>query len=241
LWDLLERIKHILCFLVVRKDELKILSKNPTPKNYWGGVFFKYMSTSRLETFSDGVIAIIITIMVLELKVPHGAQISDLQPLIPIFFAYILSFRTIGAYWNNHHHLFLSISEERTRSFKTARQISPKIMWANLHLLFWLSLIPFSTAWLGENYTASWPTAIYGILLLISAIAFQILQKTIVPNHDQQPKQSQKISNELKGKLSLVFYILAVFLAFINPWFSDILFILVAIMWFIPNSHLEET
>ncbi len=130
------------------------------------------MNTSRLEAFSDGVIAIIITIMVLELKTPRGWDISDLFPLAPVFIAYLLSFRSIGAYWNNHHHLFQGV-----------KSISTTLMWANLHFLFWLSLIPFTTAWLGENYTKAWPTALYGISLLLTAFAYQLLQKTILLNH----------------------------------------------------------
>lgn len=173
------------------------------------------MSTNRLETFSDGVLAIIITIMVLELKIPHGSDLADLQPLVPIFLAYALSFQVIGTYWNNHHHLL-----------HAAKEINSKIMWANLNLLFWLSLIPFATGWLGENYTQSWPTATYGILLLLAAGAYQILQKTIT---------NQKSGNETKGVLSLICYILAVSLAFVNPIFSDLLYASVAIMWFIPK------
>ncbi len=173
------------------------------------------MSTTRLEAFSDGVLAIIITIMVLELKIPHGSALIDLQPLIPIFLTYALSFQIIGIYWNNHHHLL-----------HAAKEINSKIMWANLNLLFWLSLIPFATGWLGENYTQSWPTAMYGILLLLAAGAYQILQKTIT---------KEKSDNETKGKLSLICYMLAVFLAFVNPIFSDLLYASVALMWFIPK------
>lgn len=179
------------------------------------------MNTTRLETFSDGVLAIIITIMVLELKVPHGAEITDLKPLIPTFLAYILSFQVIGTYWNNHHHLL-----------HTTKTVTSKIMWANLHLLFWISLIPFFTSWLGEHHTESWPTAMYGILLLLTAFSYAILQKTIVTD-------PSKLGSDLKGKISLGCYSLAVLLAFVNPIFSDFLYLLVALIWFIPDRRLH--
>lgn len=186
------------------------------------------MNTSRLEAFSDGVIAIIITIMVLELKVPHESDLAGLRPLIPVFLAYILSFITIGTYWNNHHHLL-----------KVAKIINSKIMWANLHLLFWLSLIPFFTGWLGENYTKAWPTALYGVFLLCAAFAYQILQRTIVIHHGKNSELHSKLGQDIKGKISLACYILAILFAFINYWVSDILYTSVALMWLIPDRRLE--
>ena len=153
----------------------------------------------------------------MELKIPHGHELADLTPLLPIFLAYALSFRSIRAYWNNHHHLF-----------KGVKEVNPKIMWANLHFLFWPSLIPFATGWFGENYNQSWPTALYGILLLLTAFAYQILQRNITTDKQSLP---------LKGKISLLAYLLSVILAFINPIFSVILFILVAGMWFIPEKN----
>lgn len=185
------------------------------------------MSTSRLETFSDGVIAIIITIMVLELKAPAGTNLSDLVTLAPTFLAYLLSFWVVGIYWNNHHHLL-----------QTVKTLNSHIMWANLHLLFWLSLIPFFTGWLGENYTQSWPTACYGILLLLAAFAYQILAKIIINTHQQKQELTQNLGSDVKGKLSLICYILAVILAFYQPILSDILYASVAIIWFIPDRRL---
>lgn len=185
------------------------------------------MTTSRLEAFSDGVLAIIITIMVLELKIPHGAELTDLQPLIPTFLAYLLSFQVIGTYWNNHHHLL-----------HATKAINGKIMWANLHLLFWLSLIPFATAWLGEHYTQSWPTALYGILMLCAAFAYQGLQLSIVKHKSNNDELMQKLGSDIKGKISLGCYSAAVLLAFVNPVFSDLLYVAVALVWFIPDRRL---
>lgn len=188
------------------------------------------MTTSRLEAFSDGVIAIIITIMVLELKIPHGFELIDLQPLIPIVLAYMLSFQVVGTYWNNHHHLVA-----------VAKTVTPKIMWANLYLLFCLSLIPFATGWMGENYAAHWPTALYGILLLLTGFSYQMLLQAIIESHPNSSELLKKIGNNIKGKISLGCYSAAVLLAFVNPAFSDLLYVTVALVWFIPDRRLVRT
>lgn len=187
------------------------------------------MKTTRLEAFSDGVLAIIITIMVLELKVPHGADLESLKPLLPKFLSYVLSFVYIGIYWNNHHHLLQS-----------ADSTNGKILWANLHLLFWLSLIPFTTGWMGENHFASLPTAIYGINLLFSAIAYTILQFQIINHHGKDHVLAQAVGNDWKGKISLLFYIIGIGIAFINQWIADILYVVVALIWLIPDRRIEE-
>lgn len=180
------------------------------------------MNTSRLEAFSDAVIAVIITIMVLELKAPQAADLAALQPLMPVFLAYVLSFVVIGSYWNNHHQLV-----------RAASQVNPRLMWHNLHFLFWLSLIPFFTAWLGENYRHTWPTALYGALMVLVAIAYQLLQKTILANG----RKKSTAGGDLKGALSLLLYGLSVIVAFIQPWLADILFGAVALMWFVPDQR----
>lgn len=185
------------------------------------------MNTTRIEAFSDAVLAVIITIMVLELKAPAGSDLAALRPLLPSLLIYILSFQVVGSYWNNHHHLL-----------RVARQVDSRIMWTNLHLLFWLSLVPFFTAWLGQHYRAAWPTALYGSLLLICATAYQYLQRAIMAG---QPEVAKRIGQNLKGKLSLAFYAAAVPLAFVSHWFSDLLFVLVAITWAIPDHRLERT
>lgn len=183
------------------------------------------MSTTRLEMFSDGVMAVIITVMVLELKTPHGPELQELYHLLPTFLTYILSFTVIGIYWNNHHHLI-----------HVAKQVTTNIMWANLLLLFCLSLIPFFTAWLGEFYMAAWPTALYGIILLLAAFAYLILQHAIVASENENLKKN--LGSDMKGKISLICYIAAVVCAFINPVISDILYAVVAMVWFIPDKRL---
>ncbi|HOW35094.1 MAG TPA: TMEM175 family protein [Candidatus Omnitrophota bacterium] len=187
------------------------------------------MPKTRLEAFSDGVIAIIITIMVLELKVPHGTDFASLRPILPSFLSYILSFIVLGIYWNNHHHLL-----------HAAKHINGKIMWANLHLLFWLSLVPFVTNWLGENHNESWPTFLYGIVFLMAAVAYVILQTLIVEKHGKDSLLAQALGSDWKGKLSLMSYVSALGLAFINHWFSVALYILVAILWLIPDQRIEK-
>lgn len=187
------------------------------------------MGKTRLEAFSDGVLAIIITIMVLELKVPHGAQLDSLLPLLPILLSYVLSFIYVGIYWNNHHHLFHS-----------TRQVSAGILWANLHLLFWLSLFPFSTAWIGENHVAPVPTALYGAVLLMAAAAYYILQRAIVAHQGRNSFLAAALGNDWKGKLSPVIYLVAIPLAFVNPWISNAIYTAVACLWLIPDRRIER-
>lgn len=187
------------------------------------------ISTNRLEAFSDGVLAIIITIMVLELKVPHSNSIHALVELLPVFIAYIVSFQTIGTYWNNHHHLL-----------HAAKHVSTGIMWANLHLLFWLSLIPFATGWLGENHGAALPTAFYALVLFISAIAYTILQQTVIAHADNSEALKEEIRKSWKGKISLLGYLLAIPLAFVHPVISDIIIVAVSVMWLIPDKRIEK-
>jgi uncharacterized membrane protein len=187
------------------------------------------MSKGRLEAFSDGVIAIIITIMVLELKVPHGEDWSALSPLLPIFLVYVLSFTNVGIYWNNHHHLL-----------HAADQINAKILWANLHLLFWLSLFPFVTGWMGENHFAPVPTAGYAIVSLGAALAYTILQGFIVAQAGPESKLAKAVGRDRKGKLSVLFYVAAIPLAFVQPAVSAALLVTVAVMWFIPDRRVER-
>lgn len=187
------------------------------------------MKTNRLEAFSDGVLAIIITIMVLELKAPEEITLSSLIPLAPAFISYLVSFIYLGIYWNNHHHL-LHITEK----------VNGKILWANLHLLFWLSLIPFATSWVGEHHINSVPVAFYGFILLMSAIAYFILQGTIITHHNEDFVLRKAIGKDIKGKLSIAFYITGVLVSFINPWIAIICYLIVAIMWIIPDKRIEE-
>jgi uncharacterized membrane protein len=187
------------------------------------------MNTGRLEAFSDGVIAILITIMVLELKIPHGADWESLRPIIPVFLTYVLSFINIGIYWNNHHHML-----------QATDQINGKILWANMHLLFWLSLIPFVTGWMGENHFAPLPTAVYGAVLLLAAIAYYILQTLILAQQGANSKLEAAIGKDIKGKISPLIYIAAIPLAFVHQWISDALYVLVALMWLIPDRRIES-
>ena len=181
------------------------------------------MKTTRLEAFSDGVLAIIITIMVLEMKVPHGAELAALKPLIPHFFSYVLSFIYVGIYWNNHHHLF-----------QAAKQVSGGVLWANLHLLFWLSLFPLTTDWMGENQLAATPTAVYGFVLLMAAIAYQILEHAIIAKEGRGSLLASAIGGDWKGKLSPVIYLIAILLAFVNSWIAGALYVFAALLWLIP-------
>jgi uncharacterized membrane protein len=187
------------------------------------------MKKGRLEAFSDGVIAILITIMVLELKIPHGTDWESLRPLLPVFLTYVLSFVYLGIYWNNHHHMLYA-----------ADQINGKILWANMHLLFWLSLIPFVTGWMGENHFAPLPTAIYGVVLLAAAIAYYTLQQLIIAQQGSNSKLKAAVGKDIKGKLSPLVYMAAIPLAFVNQWISDALYILVALMWLIPDRRIES-
>ncbi|MEZ4869916.1 MAG: TMEM175 family protein [Caldilineaceae bacterium] len=188
------------------------------------------MSKGRLEAFSDGVLAIIITIMVLELQVPHGTDLAALRPLIPVFVSYVLSFIYLGIYWNNHHHLLQAV-----------RHVNGAVLWANLHLLFWLSLVPFVTAWTGENNFAPLPVALYGIVLLCAAIAYFILSRVLVAYHGEDSTLALAIGSDFKGKISLVIYAVAVLFAyFVSAWLAFGLYILVAIMWLIPDRRIEK-
>lgn len=186
------------------------------------------MNRTRLEAFSDGVLAIIITIMVLEIKVPHGADFAALKPLIPVVISYILSFIYIGIYWNNHHHMM-----------HTVKRVSGGILWANLHLLFWLSLVPFTTGWIGENNFAPIPMAAYGIVLLMAAIAYFILQTTIIRAQGENSLLARAIGNDIKGKMSPILYSLAIASNFVSQWISGALYILVALIWLIPDRRIE--
>jgi uncharacterized membrane protein len=187
------------------------------------------MKTTRLEAFSDGVLAIIITIMVLELKVPHAVELPALKPVLPVLLSYVLSFIYLGIYWNNHHHLF-----------QATEQVSGGILWANLHLLFWLSLFPFTTAWMGENHLATIPTAIYGFVLLMAAIAYYILQRTIIAKEGRESLLAQAVGRDWKGKLSPLLYLAAIPLAFVSPWIAGGLYVLGALLWLIPDPRIER-
>jgi uncharacterized membrane protein len=187
------------------------------------------MKTTRLEAFSDGVLAIIITIMVLELKVPHAVELAALKPVLPVLLSYVLSFIYLGIYWNNHHHLFQATTE-----------VSGGILWANLHLLFWLSLFPFTTAWMGENHLAAIPTAIYGFVLLMAAIAYYVLQRTIIAKEGRESLLAQAVGKDWKGKLSPLFYLAAIPLAFVSPWIAGGLYVFAALLWLIPDPRIER-
>ncbi|MEO6991567.1 MAG: TMEM175 family protein [Candidatus Baltobacteraceae bacterium] len=186
------------------------------------------MEKNRLEAFSDGVIAVIITIMVLELRAPLGVDLHSLVPVLPTFLIYVLSFIFVGIYWNNHHHLFRAV-----------KHIDGQAMWANLHLLFWLSLVPFVTTWMGENHFAAVPTALYGVVLVMAAFAFTILLRTLVAIPENRSLASA-VGNDSKGKISLAIYAAAIPLAFLSPWISDALYILVALIWLIPDRRIER-
>jgi uncharacterized membrane protein len=187
------------------------------------------MSTRRLEAFSDGVLAIIITIMVLELQVPHSGSLAALRPLLPVFLSYVLSFVYLGIYWNNHHHMLYA-----------TQRVDGAILWANLHLLFWLSLVPFVTAWMGENHFAAVPTAMYGGVLLLAAIAYSILQWTIVSSQGRDSVLAAAVGRDIKGKISPLFYLIAIPAAFIRPWIADLLYVSVALMWLAPDRRIER-
>lgn len=187
------------------------------------------MGKGRLEAFSDGVLAIIITIMVLEMKVPHGNDLASLKPLLPVFISYILSFGYVAIYWNNHHHLL-----------HAAHKINGKVMWANSHLLFWLSLMPFTSGWMGENHFSSIPTAIFGVDLLMAAIAYSILTQCLVKLHGRDSTLAKAVGNDAKGKISVVLNAMAIALSCFNSWISLALYALIAIMWFIPDKRIER-
>ena len=187
------------------------------------------MDSGRLEAFSDGVLAIIITIMVLEMKAPHGTSLADLWRLLPVFLSYVLSFVYLGIYWNNHHHM-LHVTE----------RVNGAILWANLHLLFWLSLIPFVTGWMGENNFAPAPTALYGVVLLAAAIAYWILQRVIIAEQGESSLLATAVGGDFKGKLSLLLYAIAIPAAFLHQWISGGIYVLVALIWLIPDRRIER-
>ncbi len=187
------------------------------------------MTKSRLEAFSDGVMAIIITIMVLELKVPHGESTDVLLPLIPVFLSYVLSFVYVGIYWNNHHHLL-----------HASHRVTGPILWANLHLLFWLSLLPFATGWMGENHFGAAPSALYGVVLLMAAIAYWILQQCIIASQGPDSLLKRAVGRDWKGKLSPVLYVAAIPLAFWAQWTAQALYVLVALLWLVPDRRIEK-
>ncbi|MDC6362686.1 MULTISPECIES: TMEM175 family protein [Flavobacteriaceae] len=187
------------------------------------------MTKGRMEAFSDGVLAIIITIMVLEIKVPHGEEFTDLVPLIPVFLSYVLSFIYLGIYWNNHHHMM-----------HTVKKVTGKVLWANLHLLFWLSLVPFVTGWMGENHFSENPIALYGVILLMAALAYFYLQYTIIKTQGEDSVLKKAVGKDLKGKLSPILYLIGIAFAWITPWVSGAMFVLVALIWLIPDKRIER-
>ena len=187
------------------------------------------MGKNRLEAFSDGVIAIIITIMVLEMKVPHGDNLASLAPLIPVFISYVLSFTYVAIYWNNHHHLLHAV-----------KHVNGPTLWANMHLLFWLSLIPFVTGWMGENHFRPVPVALYGVALLMCGVAYSILVKALLKSHGTDSTLAKAIGSDFKGKVSLAAYASAVPLAFVHEWIALGLYIAVAVLWFVPDKRIES-
>ena len=186
------------------------------------------MNKNRLEAFSDGVIAIIITIMVLELKVPHGTTLDALWPLIPVFLSYLLSFIYVGIYWNNHHHMLHAVT-----------QVDGRILWANLHLLFWLSLIPFVTGWVGENHAASVPVAMYGVVLLMCSVAYLLLARALIAHHGDSSPLALALGKDRKGVVSIVLYALAAPLSMLHAWLGMAIYVGVAVLWFIPDRRIE--
>jgi uncharacterized membrane protein len=189
----------------------------------------RVMGKGRLEAFSDGVLAIIITIMVLEMKVPHGENLEALLPLLPVFLSYVLSFMYLGIYWNNHHHML-----------HACQQVSGSMLWANLHLLFWLSLIPFVTGWMGANHFAAAPTALYGVVLLMAAIAYWVLQRTIMGAQGPDSLLHTAVGSDLKGRISPVLYVMAIPSAFLSQWIAGGIYVLVALIWLVPDRRIEH-
>lgn len=187
------------------------------------------MGKNRLEAFSDGVIAILITIMVLEMKVPHSDTLAALLPVLPVFLSYVLSFVYLGIYWNNHHHML-----------HTVQHVSGGVLWANLHLLFWLSLVPFVTGWMGENHFTAAPTALYGVVLLMAAVAYYILQYAIIATQGRESVLRAAIGSDWKGKLSMVGYAIAIPAAFVLPWIADAIYVLIALIWLVPDRRIER-
>ena len=187
------------------------------------------MGKGRVEAFSDGVMAIIITVMLLEIKVPHGDELNLLKPVVPVFISYILSFIYLGIYWNNHHHMMHSV-----------QHVNGKVLWANTHLLFWLSLIPFATGWMGENNFTKWPVILYGTILLMCGVAYYILSQTLIGLHGKNSTIANAIGSDKKGKLSVVIYGCAIVLSFLSPWIGMAFYTIVAAMWIIPDKRIEK-
>jgi TMEM175 potassium channel family protein len=188
------------------------------------------MDKGRLEAFSDGVIAVIITIMVLEMKAPHGSELEALRPVLPVFLSYLLSFLYVGIYWNNHHHML-----------KLSERVDGSILWANLHLLFWLSLLPFTTAWIGENHVERWPTTLYGVNLLLCALAYSLLQARIIHAHGRDGALAQAIAGDFKGKVSPILYVAGIVTAWLfSPALGTAFYVLVALMWLVPDRRIER-
>jgi uncharacterized membrane protein len=187
------------------------------------------MGKGRVEAFSDGVIAIIITIMVLELKVPDGFDLAALRPVVPVFCAYVLSFIYVGIYWNNHHHMFHAV-----------QKVNGTVLWANLHLLFWLSLLPAVTHWVGEHHLAAWPTAMYGVVLFMSAIGYFILTRALIREHGKDSPLARAVGSDFKGRVSVVIYLAGIALAFVQPWLSAALYTLAAAWWLVPDRRIEH-
>ena len=187
------------------------------------------MGTTRLEAFSDGVLAIVITIMVLELKAPHDTSAAALRPLLPVFLSYVLSFIYVGIYWNNHHHMLHATG-----------RVSGSVLWANLHLLFWLSLVPFVTAWMGENHFEGLPVALYGVVLFMAAIAYLILQQRIIASEGPGSRLARATRSDIKGRISPFLYLVAIGAAFVLPWISGILYVAIALMWLVPDRRIER-
>ena len=187
------------------------------------------MGKGRLEAFSDGVIAIIITIMVLELRVPHGSDFASLRPLLPVFLSYVLSFVYVGIYWNNHHHML-----------HATHKVSGSVLWANLHLLFWLSLFPFATAWMGENHFTALPTAMYGVVLLMAGVAYVVLQQRIIAVEGHDSLLAVATGSDFKGKVSVLGYVTGIALSFVQPWLACAVYVLVALLWLVPDRRIES-
>lgn len=187
------------------------------------------MSKGRMEAFSDAVLAVIITIMVLELKTPHGTSLAALKPVIPVLLSYVLSFVYVGIYWNNHHHLL-----------HATQRVNGATLWANLHLLFWISLIPFTTAWVGENHLDSWPVAVYGVVLLLAGMAYFILARVLIRLHGHGSTLATSIGSDRKSKLSILIYAAAIPLAFVQPWIANVGYVVVAVIWLVPDRRIER-
>jgi TMEM175 potassium channel family protein len=188
------------------------------------------MSKGRMEAFSDGVLAVVITIMVLEMKTPHGTGLADLRPVIPVLLSYVLSFIYVGIYWNNHHHLL-----------HATQRVNGAALWANLHLLFWLSLIPFTTAWVGENHRDPWPMAVYGIVLFLAGIAYFILTKVLIRLHGDSSTLATSLGRDRKSKISILIYAASIPLAFVQPWIANLGYVIVAVIWLVPDRRIERS